>query len=107
MECIFTAYFNWYPVCLIYFLFQQGTMECILTAALTGVLFALFSGQPLNILGSTGPMLVLEMIIYNLWGNPINWFSSCHIVAMVTSYMSSYFVVVFKWFEDRGGCLFL
>jgi hypothetical protein len=66
MECIFTAYFNWYPVCLIYFLFQQGTMECILTAALTGVLFALFSGQPLNILGSTGPMLVLEMIIYNL-----------------------------------------
>lgn len=44
----------------------MGTMECILTAALTGVLFALFSGQPLNILGSTGPMLVLEMIIYNL-----------------------------------------
>ncbi|XP_052079272.1 electroneutral sodium bicarbonate exchanger 1-like isoform X2 [Mytilus californianus] len=42
----------------------MGTMECILTAALTGILFALFSGQPLNILGSTGPMLVLEMIIF-------------------------------------------
>ncbi|XP_012941835.1 sodium bicarbonate cotransporter 3 [Aplysia californica] len=43
----------------------MGTMECILTASICGVLFALFSGQPLNILGSTGPMLVLEMILYN------------------------------------------
>ena len=46
-------------------IFFQGTMECILAAAVTGILFALFSGQPLNILGSTGPMLVLEMILYN------------------------------------------
>ncbi|XP_076452517.1 electroneutral sodium bicarbonate exchanger 1-like [Babylonia areolata] len=42
----------------------MGTMECIFTAAVVGVLFALFAGQPLNILGSTGPMLVLEMILY-------------------------------------------
>lgn len=44
----------------------MGVMECIFAAAVTGVLFALFGGQPLNILGSTGPMLVLESIIYNL-----------------------------------------
>ena len=44
----------------------QGVMECIFAAAITGILFALFGGQPLNILGSTGPMLVLETIIYNL-----------------------------------------
>nr|BAU71495.1 putative sodium-driven chloride bicarbonate exchanger [Phreagena okutanii] len=44
----------------------MGVMECIFAAAVTGILFALFSGQPLNILGSTGPMLVLETIIYNL-----------------------------------------
>ncbi|PVD39088.1 hypothetical protein C0Q70_01716 [Pomacea canaliculata] len=43
----------------------MGTMECIFTASVVGVLFALFAGQPLNILGSTGPMLVLEMILYN------------------------------------------
>nr|QTE04366.1 electrogenic Na+-HCO3- cotransporter 1 [Tridacna squamosa] len=43
----------------------MGTMECILAAAIVGILFALFAGQPLNILGSTGPMLVLEMILYN------------------------------------------
>lgn len=42
----------------------MGTMECILTASIVGILFALFAGQPLNILGSTGPMLVLEMILY-------------------------------------------
>ncbi|WAR09936.1 S4A8-like protein [Mya arenaria] len=42
----------------------MGTMECILAAAISGVLFALFSGQPLNILGSTGPMLVLEGILF-------------------------------------------
>ncbi|XP_045177681.2 sodium bicarbonate cotransporter 3-like isoform X2 [Mercenaria mercenaria] len=42
----------------------MGTMECILSAAISGVLFALCSGQPLNILGSTGPMLVLEGILY-------------------------------------------
>lgn len=43
----------------------MGVMECILAAAVTGVAFALFSGQPLNILGSTGPMLVLEKIIFD------------------------------------------
>ncbi|RUS84579.1 hypothetical protein EGW08_007674 [Elysia chlorotica] len=42
----------------------MGTMECILAASICGVVFALFAGQPLNILGSTGPMLVLETIIY-------------------------------------------
>ena len=39
-------------------------MECILSAAISGIMFALFSGQPLNILGSTGPMLVLESILF-------------------------------------------
>ncbi|CAG5119187.1 unnamed protein product [Candidula unifasciata] len=42
----------------------MGTMECILAASITGVVYALFSGQPLNILGSTGPMLVMETIIF-------------------------------------------
>ncbi|XP_060568438.1 electrogenic sodium bicarbonate cotransporter 1-like [Ruditapes philippinarum] len=45
---------------------HMGTMECILAAAISGVVFALCAGQPLNILGSTGPMLVLEGILYTL-----------------------------------------
>jgi anion exchange protein len=41
-------------------------MECILAGAISGILFALFAGQPLNILSATGPMLILENIISNL-----------------------------------------
>ncbi|KAL8617686.1 hypothetical protein ACOMHN_064940 [Nucella lapillus] len=44
----------------------MGVMECVFAGAVTSIVFALFSGQPLNILGSTGPMLVLEKIIYDL-----------------------------------------
>ncbi|KAK3611749.1 hypothetical protein CHS0354_014095 [Potamilus streckersoni] len=39
-------------------------MECILAASLTGVIYALLSGQPMNILGNTGPIHVLEGILY-------------------------------------------
>ena len=41
----------------------KATMECILAASVSGILFALFSGQPLNILSATGPMLILERIL--------------------------------------------
>ncbi|KAK7500834.1 hypothetical protein BaRGS_00008078 [Batillaria attramentaria] len=44
----------------------MGVMECIFAGAVSSMVFALFAGQPLNILGSTGPMLVLENIIYDL-----------------------------------------
>ncbi|CAF3407654.1 unnamed protein product [Rotaria socialis] len=41
----------------------MATMECILAAAISGIIFALFGGQPLNIISATGPMLILEHII--------------------------------------------
>jgi hypothetical protein len=44
----------------------MATMECILAGSVCGVAFALFSGQPLNIISATGPMLILEAIIKNL-----------------------------------------
>ena len=40
-------------------------MEQLLAASIGGVLFSLFSGQPLTILGATGPMLVFEEILFN------------------------------------------
>ncbi|VDO01931.1 unnamed protein product [Rodentolepis nana] len=43
-----------------------GTMESILSGAVVGILYALFAGQPLTIMGSTGPVLVFESIIYRL-----------------------------------------
>lgn len=39
-------------------------MESLLGASMTGVVFSLFAGQPLTILGSTGPVLVFEKILY-------------------------------------------
>jgi hypothetical protein len=39
-------------------------MECILAGAVCGVIFSFFSGQPLNIISATGPMLILEAIIF-------------------------------------------
>ncbi|PAA63561.1 hypothetical protein BOX15_Mlig020841g1 [Macrostomum lignano] len=50
-----------------------GAMESILSGAICGTLFALCSGQPLTILGSTGPMLVFESIIFRFSKNSLGW----------------------------------
>ncbi|NXI48239.1 S4A8 protein, partial [Galbula dea] len=41
-----------------------SAMESLLGASLTGMVYSLFAGQPLTILGSTGPVLVFEKIVY-------------------------------------------
>jgi len=40
-------------------------MESLMSGALCGILYGFFSGQPLTILGSTGPVLVFETILYD------------------------------------------
>ena len=42
-----------------------ATMESLLTGAICGIMYGLFSGQPLTILGSTGPVLVFETILFD------------------------------------------
>lgn len=46
------------PLCL------QSAIESLFGASLTGVAYSLFAGQPLTILGSTGPVLVFEKILF-------------------------------------------
>ena len=41
-----------------------GTIESILGGCLCGVVFALFSGQPMIIISQTGPMLIFTKILY-------------------------------------------
>ncbi|MGY8770528.1 MAG: PTS sugar transporter subunit IIA [Pirellulales bacterium] len=48
---------------------QIGAVEMIVASALCGVVFALLSGQPLIILGGTGPLLVFTAILYQLCGD--------------------------------------
>lgn len=43
----------------------QGVLESFLGTAFAGFVFCLFSGQPLTILSSTGPMLVFERLLFS------------------------------------------
>ncbi|KAL8163915.1 UNVERIFIED_CONTAM: Electroneutral sodium bicarbonate exchanger 1 [Gekko kuhli] len=43
---------------------QISAMESLFGASMTGVVYSLFAGQPLTILGSTGPVLVFEKILF-------------------------------------------
>ena len=43
-----------------------ATMEGLVAGLLSGVLFSLFAGQPLNLLGSTGPVYVFEKILFEM-----------------------------------------
>ena len=42
---------------------QQGVLESFLGHAIAGGIFCLFGGQPLTVLGCTGPVLVFEKIL--------------------------------------------
>ncbi|VDN00724.1 unnamed protein product [Thelazia callipaeda] len=44
---------------------QMAAIENIICGGISGVIFALFSGQPLNILSATGPTLVFETILFD------------------------------------------
>ena len=51
----------------------MGTVEMVLGTALSGMVYALTSGQPLTIIGSTGPVLAFIAVLYDLstrWGLP-------------------------------------
>lgn len=41
-------------------------MENLFSGAICGILYHLFSGQPLTIIGSTGPVLVFETIVFDM-----------------------------------------
>ena len=45
---------------------EIGAVEMIVASAICGIVFALFSGQPLIILGGTGPLLVFTAILFRL-----------------------------------------
>jgi len=44
---------------------RLGTIESLCSGFVCGIIYGFFSGQPLTILGSTGPVLVFETIVYD------------------------------------------
>ena len=45
---------------------QFGVMEMIVSTCISGLIFSTFSGQPLSILGATGPFLAYTLVVYDL-----------------------------------------
>jgi len=44
----------------------MGVTEMLISTSVCGIVFALFSGQPLIIVGATGPVLVFEEVLYKV-----------------------------------------
>lgn len=44
---------------------NMAAMESLVSGFVCGIIYGFFSGQPLTILGSTGPVLVFETIVYD------------------------------------------
>lgn len=45
---------------------EIGTIEMIIATAAGGIVFAIFSGQPLTILGGTGPIVIFTGLLYQV-----------------------------------------
>ena len=45
---------------------QFGVLEMIMSSAISGILFSMFAGQPLSILGATGPFLAYTLVVFDL-----------------------------------------
>lgn len=94
---------------------QIGTIEVMLSAAITGIIFSLLSGQPLVIVGVTGPVSILTISIYSMakaWNLPFlafyGWsqiwaglmiillsiFNICSLIHLITRYSCEIFGVL-------------
>ncbi|CAJ1393605.1 unnamed protein product [Effrenium voratum] len=45
---------------------QFGVLEMIMSSAISGMLFSTFAGQPLSILGATGPFLAYTLVVFEM-----------------------------------------
>ena len=45
---------------------QFGVLEMIMSTSISGLIFSTFAGQPLSILGATGPFLAYTLVVHDL-----------------------------------------
>uniref|UniRef100_A0A672V804 Anion exchange protein n=1 Tax=Strigops habroptila TaxID=2489341 RepID=A0A672V804_STRHB len=92
---------------------MQGVLESFLGTAFAGFIFCLFSGQPLTILSSTGPMLVFERLLFSFsQDHSLNylefrlwiglWVAFFGVVLVATE--ASHLVRYFTRFTEEGFC---
>ncbi|XP_028616378.1 sodium bicarbonate cotransporter 3 isoform X2 [Grammomys surdaster] len=65
-----------------------SAIESLFGASLTGIAYSLFAGQPLTILGSTGPVLVFEKILFKFCRDyHLNYLSLRTSIGLWTSFL--------------------
>jgi hypothetical protein len=69
---------------------EIGIIEMLVVTAIGGILFALFSGQPLTILGGTGPIVIFTGLLY----------TTCHQIGIP-------FLATYAWVGIWSGVLML
>jgi hypothetical protein len=92
-----------------------GTTEVLMSSAVTGILWSLFSGQPIVILGVTGPVSILTISIYQMskswnisfipfyaWAQI--WASIMHVLLAVFNFCD-YIHLITRFSCEIFGCL--
>lgn len=62
----------------------MGVTELIVSTAAIGIIFSLLAGQPLLIIGFSGPLLVFEEAYYKVVDRESNWVSRLVYVSAVS-----------------------
>ena len=94
---------------------NMASIECLVAGLIAGVLFGLFSGQPLTILGVTGPDLVFESIVYEfcqtmgwqylsfrVW---IGWWIAVILIIIVAFDISAFVCFITRFTEESFATL--
>lgn len=89
---------------------QIGVVETIVASAAGGIVYALFAGQPLTILGSTGPVIIFMGMLYPLtkamdipYLPSVAWVGlwTCFLLILLTALDSCCWIRYFTRFTDE------
>jgi len=94
---------------------RMASIESMISGLLVGVTYGFFSGQPLTILGSTGPILVFETIMYDFCKG-LGWdylpfrlwtgiWCGIILIILVATDASAFVCYITRFTEENFACL--
>ncbi|XP_059617090.1 sodium bicarbonate cotransporter 3 isoform X4 [Phlebotomus argentipes] len=94
---------------------NMAAMESLVSGFVCGIGYAFFSGQPLTILGSTGPVLVFETIVYE-FSKAVEWdymsfrlwigtWTALILLILVAVDASAFVCYITRFTEENFACL--
>ena len=95
---------------------RLAAIESLVSGLIVGVTYGLFSGQPLTILGSTGPILVFESIMYSFCKETMGWeylpfrlwtglWAGLFLIILVATDASAFVCYITRFTEENFACL--